>query len=205
MSETIALDTEARNRLNAILDGCFWNSCFIDSHTRVGVAVVELIGVQFECQLIGDAFPLILACYPVTRAAASYKVDGRVRALDIEDLDSALQEFSSREIDDWDLVDPPASKQFLWRDEVSFDVNIGSGAGSHLLEMWQDEGPFQSLNLAMWFERLLLFKADLEVLTLEELERARERTRQTSQKGWLRTGVVPPVTAEEILRKFDSA
>jgi hypothetical protein len=203
MINDISLDAEQRERLNSVLEGCFWNACFVDQKARIGASFVELIGVHFEDQRIGDAYPVVLVCYPVQRVAASYQVGGEVRPLRIDDINSALQDFVFKEIDDWDLVDPPPEKRFLWREKLSLDAHLGEGdKDSHLLEMWQDEIPFQTFNLALWFQRIFLFDAKLDPLTLPDLEAARERGKRVADRGWLRTGAVPPLNMDALLARI---
>jgi hypothetical protein len=203
MINDISLNAEQRERLNSVLDGCFWDACFVDEKARIGVSAVELIGVHFEDQRLGDAYPATLVCYPVQRVAASYQVDGEVRPLRISDINSALQEFSFREIDDWDLVDPPPEKQFLWRERLSLDARLGEDSKDwHILEMWQDDSPFQTFNLSLWFQRIFLFDAKLNQLTLLDLEAARERGNQAADRGWLRIGAVPPLSVDALLARI---
>lgn len=203
MINNLNLDAEQRDRLNSILDGCFWNACFVDEKTRVGISVIELVGVQFEDQRIGDAYPLILVCHPVQRVAASYLVDGEVRSLHVDDINSALQEFSFKEIDEWDIIDPPPGKQFRWREKLSLDVRLGAGSEEvHILEMWQDDSPFRTLDLAFWFRQLFLFNEKLNPITLQDLETAQERGKLVADRGWLWKGVVPPLSVDAILAKI---
>jgi hypothetical protein len=203
MISNLSLDAERRDQLNSILDGCFWNACFVDEKARIGVSVVELVGVQFEDQRVGNAYPVILVCYPMQRVAASYQVDGEVRSLHMDDINSALQEFTFKEIDDWDLVDPPAEKRFLWREKLSLDARLGAEDKEvHILEMWQDDSPFQTFNLAFWFQRLFIFNAKLNPLTLWDLETARERGKHVAQHGWLWTGAIPPLDVDAFLGKI---
>ena len=199
----IDLSPERRGRLNSILDGCFWNACFIDEQARMGIVIVELVGVLFEGQRMGDAYPVVMICYPVCRVAASYKVDGSLRALDLRDINTALHDFSFKEIDDWDIIDPPASQRFRWRKDLSLDVNLGECADTHILEMWQDDGSFQTFNLAIWFQKLFLFDAHLNPLTLDDLERARRKRREVnSDLGWRRIATVPAFSIEDLLHKI---
>jgi hypothetical protein len=44
MINDISLNAEQRERLNSVLDGCFWDACFVDEKARIGISVVELIG-----------------------------------------------------------------------------------------------------------------------------------------------------------------
>lgn len=203
MINNLSLDVEQRDRLNSILEGCFWNACFVDEKTRIGVSIIELVNVHFEDQRVGDAYPVVLVCYPLYRVAASYQVDGKVRSLHVDDISSALQEFSFKEIDDWDLIDPPSGKQFLWREKLSLDTCLGvSDNEVHVLEMWQDDSPFQTLNLAFWFKQLFLFDAKLNSLTMLDLEMARERGKRVAHRGWVWTGVVPPLSVDALLAKI---
>jgi hypothetical protein len=200
MTNDISLDAEQRERLNSILDGCFWDACFVDEGVRIGVAAVELIGVHFADQQIGDAYPVLLVSYPVQRVAASYEVDGRIRQLRVDDINSTLQEFSFREIDDWDLIDPPSVRRFLWHERLSLDSRLGEAdENSHVLEMWQDDSPFQTFNLSLWFQRMFLFDANLNPLTLADLEAAQERGKNVADRGWLRTGFAPQVSMDALL------
>jgi hypothetical protein len=205
MINDISLEAAQRDRLNSILDGCFWNACFVDEKARIGVSVIELIGVQFEDQRIGDAYPVVLVCYPVQRVAASYQVDGEVRPLHIDDINPALQEFTFKEIDDWDIVDPPSEMRFRWREKLSLDARLSEGdKDSHILEMWQDDNPFQHFNLAVWFQRMFLFNARLNPLTLPDLEAARERGKHkhVADRGWLWTNTVPQLSVDALLAKI---
>jgi hypothetical protein len=205
----IDLGAEGRNRLNPILDGCFWNACFIDEQARMGIVVVELVGVSFEDQRRGDAYPVVMACYPVSRVAASYKVNGLVRALDLRDINAALHEFSSKEVDDWDIIDPPADQRFLWQQDLSLDVSLSGSLGTrtqeHFLELWQDDGSLQSLSFGLWFCNLFLFDGHMNALTLDGLERARKKRQEAfGEIGWYRTARVPSLNIDDLLDKIQS-
>lgn len=205
MSADLDLDPDQCGRLNTILDGCFWNSVLVDRSARIGVVILELVGVFFEGQPAGRSYPAILACCPVSRAAASYQVDGKIIPLDLEDLNSALREFNFNEIDDWDIVDPPTRQRFKWRKQLSLDVNISDHAGRHMLELWQDENPFQSLDLAIWFDRLFLFNVDLRPISLSDLEGARKaRIESGKDLGWERANNMSLPDVDELVRRIRS-
>jgi hypothetical protein len=207
--EAVAIDlsSQARDRLNSMLDGCFLNACYVDRHTGLGIAVLELTGVAVAGQRFGDAYPIVLAAYPVARIAVSFQVDGAVRELGLDDINVALQEFNFKEIDDWDIIDPPMDQRFRWADRLSFDSDLGRGKAEHFLELWQDESPSQVLDIAMWFQGLFIFDINLNTLTLEDLEEARERSErlrsvQVRDLGWLRTGVMPSFSSQEVVEKI---
>jgi hypothetical protein len=203
----IDLSAEGRSRLNQILDGCFWNAGFVDEQARIGIVAVELVGVSFEGQRRSDAYPIVMACHPVSRVAASYKVDGVVRPLDLRDINAAVHEFSFKEIDDWDIIDPPTNQRFRWQKDLSIDKSLNGSsearAQMHFLEMWQYDGSSQSFDLALWFQNLFLFDAHMNTLTLSDLEEARKkRLEAIGEIGWHRTAIVPCFDIDDLLSKI---
>jgi hypothetical protein len=80
------------------------------------------------------------------------------------------------DIEDWDMVDPPASMRFKWGDSVSLDMRWGDNE-KHLLELWQDDSPLQLFNIALWFDDLYLFDKELRPVSLEMLAEWREQLR----------------------------
>jgi hypothetical protein len=203
----VDLGERSRERLNSVLDGCFLNGCFVDRRTRVGVVALELTSVALEGQRLGDAYPILLVCYPVSRVAAAFRVDGVIRELELDDLNAALNEFNFKEIDDWDIIDPPAAHRLRWIDDLSLDVYLGDGQGKHMLEFWQDEYPFQAINIAIWFDRLFILDANLSSLTLDDLVEAAKRSvalrrAQERDLGWFRTAIVPSFTYQDILGRI---
>jgi hypothetical protein len=190
---SLELAAQGRRRLNALLDGCFWNACYFDVEDQIGAVVVELVGVQVKQYPPQHAFPVLMVGYPVSRIAASWKRGGKIQRFDLEDVNSVLHEFSANEIDDWDIIDPPEDQRFRWREDLSLDVTL-EGSEDHMLEMWQDEEPFQTFDMAFWFKHLFLFDMSLRPLDPGGIEEARDGG------WWNRTNAVPEFSCERLLR-----
>jgi hypothetical protein len=69
---------------------------------------------------------------------------------------------------------PPEELRFRWRDAVSLDVRWGNEQ-THMLELWQDDGPGHTLDLGLWFDNLYLFDSELRRVTSPVLSGWRQR------------------------------
>jgi hypothetical protein len=211
-STGIALDSDSVEALNTVLEGCDLVSCMVDPDSRLAVATVNVFGILPEDGRLEEEYPLCLAVYPVGRVAASHVVDGEVQPLDLESINQVLSGFSSRDIEDWDLIDPPASLRFKWRDKVGLDVQLGDDQ-KHLMELWQDDGPIQLFNIGLWFDRLYLFDLKLRSVSLDMLAEWRQRLKVAMDEsvgpggGWSRSipAPSPPVRLSSVLELIDRA
>jgi hypothetical protein len=82
-------------------------------------------------------------------------------------------------------------------------VAIHDHEGPHVIEVWQDESPFRTLNLAIWFEKLFLFDVNLNPVTLDDLERARKAWTEVAKDiGWHCAYATPTLNVEDLLERI---
>ena len=164
------LEPESLSELNTVLHSCDLLSFSADQPGRLAVITlaVEVLPPEWPPTIW---YPLVLALHPVGRIAASHRVGdstaGRpsgephiVRPMQLPDVNQVISTFSTHWIDDWDPIDPPVGFRFEWRDQLSLDAQWG-GERAHYLELWQDDGPTQTLDIGVWFGQLYLLDADL--------------------------------------------
>ena len=215
------LDPSSVTELNTILDSC-------DLLSVVGEASSRLVIVTLAVDVLPDgwqpqvAYPLVMALCPAGRIAASLCVHDQhsdpdssaphiVRQVQLADLDEIIGTFSNHWIDDWDIVDPPPEHRFKWRNDLSMDACWG-GEQDHFVELWQDDGPYQLLDIGVWFSQLYLFDAELRHVSRPTLAKWRQRyktemTRRSSPSvGWVTTSPQPlRLRTADVLKQLEKA
>jgi hypothetical protein len=209
-SASIALDPDSVEALNSVLEGSDLVSCVVDAESRLAVVTLNVFRILPEDGVLEEEYPLCLAVHPVGRVAASHVVEGSVQPLDLGNINTVLSGFSYRDIEDWDIVDPPASMRFKWRDSVSLDMRWGDNE-KHLLELWQDDSPLQLFDIALWFDDLYLFDKKLRPVSLEMLAEWQQRLRAAADAS-VGPGVgvhrsipaaSPPVPVSSVLERIE--
>lgn len=205
-SAGISLDADSVEMLNSVLQDCDLVSCVFDRDSRLAIVTANVFRILPEDGLVDEEYPLCLAVYPVGRVAASHVVEGEVQPLALESINQVLRGFSYHGIEDWDIIDPPVSLQFKWRDKVSLDARWGDNQ-EHVMELWQDDAPIQLFNMALWFDRLYVFDMNLRPVSLDMLVEWEERLKVAMHEsvgpggGWSRSipAPSPPVQLSRVL------
>jgi hypothetical protein len=208
----LPLDPESVETLNSALEGSDLASCVVDPESRLAVITLNVFRILPEDGVLEEEYPLCLAAHPVGRVAASHVVEGSVQPLELGNIDQVLSGFSYRDIEDWDIVDPPASLRFKWRDSVSLDMRWGDNE-NHFLELWQDDSPLQLFDIALWFDDLYVFDKQLHPVSLEMIAEWRRRLRAAADvsvgpgKGVPRSipAASPAVPISSVLERIEGA
>jgi len=206
---SIPLDPGAIEALNSVLEGSDLVSCVVDPESRLAVITLNVFKILPDDGVLDEEYPLCLAVHPVGRVAASHVEEGSVQPLELENIDQVLSGFSWRDIEDWDMIDPPASYRFTWGDKASLDMRLGDNE-RHLLELWQDDTPVQLFDIALWFDDLYLLDKKLRPVSLEMLAKWRQRLRAAMDasvgpgEGWSRSipAASPPVPISSVLERI---
>jgi hypothetical protein len=158
------LDAASREVLNRALEDSDLASCVVDAATRTAVVVFYVTSILPEDGSLEEAYPLCLVARPVGRVAVRHSIGGQVRPISLDGIDSVLDQFAVKYMDDWDIVDPPEQYRQRWAGEVSLDTLLGD-EDQHLIELWQDELPQHGLDIAVWFDQLYVLDRELNPAT----------------------------------------
>jgi hypothetical protein len=158
------LDAASRTVLNQALLDCDLVSFVVDEAARTAVVSFYATGLLPEGASLQEAYPLFLVARPVGRVAARHTVDDQVRPLRLDDIDAALDQFTVKYMDDWDIVDPPEEYRRWTGQELSVDVRLGA-EDLHVIELWQDELPRLGLDVGVWFGQLFVLDRALNPVT----------------------------------------
>jgi hypothetical protein len=169
------LDAASREVLNEALQDCDLASFVVDGAARTAVVSFYATGILPEGGQLLAAYPLFLVARPVGRVAARHTVDGAVLPVRLDEIDSVLDQFAVKYMDDWDIVDPPEQYRARWTgQELSLDARFGA-EDPHVIELWQDELPEHGLDVGVWFARLFVLDRELNAVTPALLTAWRER------------------------------
>jgi hypothetical protein len=168
------LDVASREVLNRALEDCDLASCVVDEAARTAVVTFYVTSILPEDGSLEEAYPLCMVARPVGRVAARHSIGGQVQPVRLDDIDSVLDQFTIKYMDDWDIVDPPKEYRQRWTGQASLDTRLGDEE-QHLIELWQDELPQHGLDIAVWFDRLYVLDRELNPVTPAMISTWRQR------------------------------
>ena len=169
------LDIASRQVLNQALLDSDLVSFVVNAAARTAVASFYVTSILPEGGLLQEAYPLFLVARPVGRIAARHTVDDEVLPVRLDHIDAVLDQFATKYMDDWDIVDPPKEYRLRWTgQQLSLDARFGE-EDQHVIELWQDELPRRSLDIGVWFGQLYVLDRELNPVTPAMITAWRQR------------------------------
>jgi hypothetical protein len=205
----VKLDARSTQEINTTLQDCDLLSCQVDKNLRLAVVTLGVFSILPPDGDISEEYPLHVAAYPIGRVAASHVIEGKLQPVELDSIDEILAQYANKEIDDWDILDPPEQFRFQWSDRLSFDRRW-DGATEHVLELWQGWNPSNIFNISIWFENIHLFDRHLNSVTLEMLTTWRQNLKEAMDattapgQGWRRfvPGTPPPADLTQVAERI---
>lgn len=97
----------------------------------------------------------------VSRIAASLRnglwndLTAPVESLELAELSATVDRLGGHLIYGCEFIDPPESSWLPWRHRLSLDARLAESPGGHVLELFQEPGPFpRHLDVRIWFDTL---------------------------------------------------
>ena len=173
------LDGASRDVLNEALQDCDLASFVVDAAARTAVVSFYATSILPEGGLLQEAYPLFLVVRPLGRIAVRHTLDDEVLPVQLDDIDSVLDQFAVKYMDDWDIVDPPEQYRRWTGQQLSLDARLGE-EDLHVIELWQDELPRRGLDIGVWFGRLYVLDRELNPVTPAMITAWRRRWRDAA-------------------------
>lgn len=91
------------------------------------------------------------------------------RPIQLQELADVVHSFGGTPIYGWEFFDPPEQGWLHWRDRLSLDVTFDGPAGSHVIDLFQEQGSERHLDLRLWFDDLWINKRTVGAVPIQEV------------------------------------